>query len=952
MSKIKRKIFAGTLCALVLVVSFSSLGFTSSGEVNDSGSLATVAGDVQEVPTINDYATYLSEHEQAVVQIGEQVTRYPAIAVDGNANLLDLYQDKEQVVQFTEEQQFFTWEIAVDEGGLYNLMLDYFASASKSGIITISVSVNGEVPYEQASHISLPLVWKDNSSEKGTFDIDSSGNDLLPSPEQVLQWSTYALCDSEGLYSEPLLFYLNEGVNEVTVNLLEGATALSSVSACTVSEVVTYRQYAESVPDKDEVPSGYISKWQAEHPSIKSNDSLYAAYDRSSPLTEPIEVMALKRNIIGANWENPGQYLEWEVEVPADGYYRLGFKYRQREQDGLFSLRKLYIDGVLPFEEVASIRFLYGNDFQMMIPGDEDGDYLFYLTKGSHTIRLEVTLGELSQAIRAVDDALEQLQAIQRSIMMVTSVNPDPYRDYMLDQELPNLIPSMERAKNALILAKTSFEETSKQAAASMRNLDELIELLERFIFEPYEIAAGFSNFSSCITSLASFSATIKLQPLELDYFVLMAADAEVPAVKANFFQQFAYEAKMFLGSFVSDYSTTTGLGDSSKSVEVWINSGRDQLYILQELLNKSSLDVSVDLKLVSASLVSCVMADIGPDVALSMARTTVLDLGMRNQLEPLNDYEGFGELQSEYTETAFIPYSFKDNIYAIPETQVFNMMFCRLDVLEELHLSVPKTWDEFLSVAGILQQNNMDVGLSNSLDGTGLFAALLYQNGGSFYNDDLSGVAFTTDVGYKSFKQWTDYYTQYSFPLFSSGYNRFRSGEMPIVIMPYSFYSQLAVAAPEIAGKWAMYSIPGTTKENGTIDCSQGASGGGTIMLKTAVNKEACWEFMKWWSSAPVQAEFGLQLEYVMGVAARYTPANLSAFDLLPWSASEAAAIKEQWKSTIDLPEVPGYYYVSRNLNNAFLEVTVQKGNVREALSYWSKATNKEIEQKLEQYG
>ena len=43
-------------------------------------------------------------------------------------------------------------------------------------------------------------------------------------------------------------------------------------------------------------------------------------------------------------------------------------------------------------------------------------------------------------------------------------------------------------------------------------------------------------------------------------------------------------------------------------------------------------------------------------------------------------------------------------------------------DILEELGLTVPNTWDEFFEVVSILQRNNMEVGFPQGMPGMQIF--------------------------------------------------------------------------------------------------------------------------------------------------------------------------------------------------------------------------------------
>ena len=636
--------------------------------------------------------------------------------------------------------------------------------------------------------------------------------------------------------------------------------------------------------------------------------------------------------------------------MPADGYYRIGFRYRQNTKRRMVSLRKLYIDGEVPFSEAGSLRFPYGADFKMLVPGNGEGEYLFYLTAGeTHTIRLEVTLGEFADIVQGLQDMLYKLGEIRRKIIMITSVNPDLYRDYELEKEYPDMPSELKVAKDGLSDIVSRLKAISQDTKVSTRNLDDLIDQLDRFINKPYTITANLDSFGNNISSATSFLNTLREQPLELDYLVVAAPNAELPRVKASFLERVAYEAKQFLGSFLIDYSRSGA--DSSGSIRVWIQSGREQLYILRDLIDAYYPDNSVELKLVRSTLLQSIMGGIEPDVALGLARSDPVNLGLRGALEDLDGYPGLEELKKQFIPDAFEPYRLEEKTYALPETQQFNMMFCRTDILEELGLSIPQTWQEFLDAAAIIQRNNMEVGLPSAEDGTGLFPTLLYQNGASYFNEERTKTAFDTKEALKAFTQWVEYYTKYSFPLFKNDYNRFRSGEMPIAIMTYSFYNQLSVAAPEIKNCWKMEMIPGTPRPDGTIDRTECATGTAAVMLKTAKNKEKSWDFLKWWVSSHTQAEFGKRLEYVMGSAARYTPANIEAFKLLPWSSQEIDVIERQWQWVREIPEIPGGYYVTRNLNNAFRASAIRLQNPRESLNYWSRETDKEIARKREDY-
>ena len=76
---------------------------------------------------------------------------------------------------------------------------------------------------------------------------------------------------------------------------------------------------------------------------------------------------------------------------------------------------------------------------------------------------------------------------------------------------------------------------------------------------------------------------------------------------------------------------------------------------------------------------------------------------------------------------------------YGLPETQDFYMMFVREDILAELDIEIPKTWDDILAAIPILQANNMQIGMHQD------YKIFLYQMGGTLFADGI-------EVGYQHF--------------------------------------------------------------------------------------------------------------------------------------------------------------------------------------------------------
>ncbi len=309
--------------------------------------------------------------------------------------------------------------------------------------------------------------------------------------------------------------------------------------------------------------------------------------------------------------------------------------------------------------------------------------------------------------------------------------------------------------------------------------------------------------------------------------------------------------------------------------------------------------------------------------------------------------------------------------IYALPEKQIFMVMFVRDDIFEENGWNdlIPETWEDVIDLVAELQVQQLQFYLpvndagANALNP--VYVSMLYQNGGSLYANDNKETGLVSDAAMRSFEYWTEFYTLYSFPKSASFINRFRSGEMPIGIAYYETYNTLSVFAPELKGKWSFHLIPGTVvgyNADGSeiIDHTSTASGTGAVIMKqpnrlSEKEKQAkynsSWEFLKWWTGAETQAQFGREMEGILGSAARQATANVKAFQALAWPQSDLEKLMQQWSMVHEMPQVAGSYIIGREVENAFREVINNYYNARETLMEYCGNINDEINRKRKEF-
>jgi hypothetical protein len=80
------------------------------------------------------------------------------------------------------------------------------------------------------------------------------------------------------------------------------------------------------------------------------------------------------------------------------------------------------------------------------------------------------------------------------------------------------------------------------------------------------------------------------------------------------------------------------------------------------------------------------------------------------------------------------------------------------------------------------------------------------------------------------------------------------------------------------------------------------------------------------------------------MGESARYSTANLEAFQTLAWGLEHRRVILEQGAWGEVLPQPPGNYILARNLNNMFVTLYSSNANVRKTVQEYTADVNKEL--------
>lgn len=972
----KLLVWVGLILGIVVICLV--LNLTKTSNFHDKYDGYDLSADTAGAKREGTYTLYLNAHSGAArpkQNIEVNVTSY----IDAeDAKVTDEYEGAEKAL-YTGNDSKVTWEVDVPEAGFYNVYLEYMTVKSRGVAIERAFYVNGELPFQNASDMTFLRMWADASEPR----VDNRGNEIRPTQTEVYGWQSTYLKDKMGYVSEPYQFYFEKGKNTITLEAVNEPMVLRKLDIVAVEDEFKYADYTAAQTGTKAAGSGldYVQIVQGEDSTVRSESSLYAKYDRASAITKPYSITKTILNYIGGEaWRNPGQWIEWNVEVPEDGYYHLCIKGRQNYDRGNISYRSLSIDGEVPFDEMKQVAFKFGNDWESLVLSDEsDKPYSFYLTKGTHTVRLEATLGDMGMILEELSDSTFRLNQIYRTLLVYTGATPDQYRDYKVDQVYPEIMEAMSLESKRLYKMVDEVVETTGQKADKIASAQTLAQQLERFCEKPEKITLEFTTFKENISALGSAILSMSETKLDIDYIAVYGENAKLDKDKSNFFKKAAHEVKSFFASFFIDYDAVGDVyADESNTVKVWVLTGRDQGTILKSMIDDTftpATGIPINVEIVGAdALLNAVVAGNGPNVVLSVGAGQPVDFALRNAVEDLTQFDDYEEVLKEFVPSTYRQYMLDDSLYALPETLFYNVMFYRKDVLEDLELEVPQTWKELIEMLPTIQGNNLSVGIPTAAGSSGSAAAstavasaqadlsmyftLLYQQGGDLYNDKGTQTIINNEAGVAAFKEYTKYFTDYGIPVIYDFVTRFRSGEMPIGIANFTTYNTLVVSAPEIAGLWDFTLVPGTEKtdENGNayIDRSAFVSGSATMMLKTEDEKlkQSAWEFMKWWASSDTQVRFGREIEALLGSSARYATANMEAIKQLSWSASDIEILEKQLSYTVGIREVPGGYYTGRHISNACRKVINEKTDPRETIIDYSIKIDEELTKKRKEFG
>lgn len=849
--------------------------------------------------------------------------------------------------------------VEVPETALYWIRFDYLSYDSSILPIEFSLQIDGSYPFYETRSLSFETTWV-GSGEK---ELDRYGNEIVTMPDKKIQWESKYLMDASYRYSAPLLVELTKGVHEFSIGVNEGTFLLGNLTLAAPKRTPAYAG--------SQVAAGKeLIVIEGEDFYERNNSSIHAAGEYDSAVS-PLSARETVLNTVDSDsFKNAGQEITYRFSVETAGYYYIGMNYRQSDKNDFPVFVNWKIDGSIPNTAFENYPVAYTTRYRNMTLMDEENNKLsVYLEPGEHTLSLTISADYLRDALERVDRMMNGINDLSLEVTKVAGTNKDKYRDLKITRYIPDVQETLygwvEELYDIAGAAGQFVGTDDPEQVAAFAYLLIAAKQLKSLGDEPNELIYRVDELSTSVnsinTQIANFIDLINDNNLSIDRLYVYQEDAALPQ-KLNFFQSLWLSLKRFFYSFFGQ--SYSAANTNEEHIQVWVNRPRQYVEIMQKMIDdqftpETGIEVDLSIMTDANKLVLSNASGDTPDIATGINYAIPFELAIRGALVDLTRFENYREIFGRYQEGILVPSVVGNGLYSLPETMNFYVMFCRTDVLEKLGMTAPDTMEELVAMLPDLQMRGLNVFYPTAamlaMRNYHGVTPLIFQNGGSLYGRTALELLVDSEETVEGITELTELFTLYNLPVdVPNFYQHFRNGDLPIGIADFNAYNLILNAAPEIANSWSVSLIPGVMDaETGELRRYMSGGAESTVMFASTQEREQkAWEFMSWWSSAEIQAEFGQMLQIMYGDEYIWPTANREAFAQLPFPSEDKDIIMEQASYILEPPRLLGGYMLERELSNAFNDIVVNGKNLRSRIDDVVKTVNRETLRKLEEFG
>lgn len=850
-----------------------------------------------------------------------------------------------------------TFSVTVPESGFYHLNLELYVRGNGLNENKYSFNVNDSSSTYQ---VNVDTAWV-NASEP--FQVDLNGNDVMPMQEkkEIYEWQ-YAR-DFLNRDARPLAIPFEEGLNTLTITMDSGNMYIGDGKVVSIPKIISYDEYLSKHPGANvNMAAQYL---EAEYPYHKNDNAISYVVSKDVNVS-PYKTRELKLNTAVLSRMDKREALTYELNAPSDGYYALGFNYRNAISNKTTFFR-FSIDGNIPFGELYHYPLYANNSFTMHRLGDSFGKdpFKFYLTAGKHYLTVETDGTVFDSICSGLKDISDAISSIYLQLRTLSVQEGDMNREWVPDEDYPGLVELLSAYRDELYDYYVKSREVNgssftNQGTSSIHSAYQTLNgLLKKPQYLPNNNATLAEGSGSISQNIAAAALYFNNSEVSFDKFVFASVtDTSVYKKKSGWYA-FIEGVKRFFISFGS-----TATYNDKEALEVWVNRPTMYVDLMQDLADSTFTEetgIKVNFRRLSdeGKIILSSAAGNSPDAVFGLSNWLPYELGIRGLSYDLRKFDDYNTVIKSFAPGALIPLVADDIGLGLPETQDFYVTFYRTDIFSDLGLAIPNTWEEIINFLPSLQRKGMNyyIPLSSAIAAKSIMttAPFIEQMGGRLFRTNEDGTietALDEVEGINAVKLMTDLYLLYGIPLqVNNFFDSFRNGSLPIGISTIETYLKLQYAAPELHGKWDIALAPGMKNaEDEVLRYYAGSATSCILMNQGRVDKS--WELLKWWLSDKIQTEFSNNLRKMYGAEYIYNSANLQAFKNSTLPEAHKEIVLKQWEYLKEYPRVPGWYMLERELSNTWNNVVLRGANVRTALDAAVVTINREIKRKLIEFG
>ena len=844
-----------------------------------------------------------------------------------------------------------TFNVNLSSSKTYEIALDYFSLQENVQDITVNVIVDG-VSNSEYDNITIPTYWTD-AVRTEVYDIYQ--NEVTQMQKRYDVWNKYFLYDQRFYENTPLSFALSSGNHEIKIKKNQGSLLLGDLYFFEKEEFNSYSKPTGSSNNEMIVLEG-------EDPALKSSPNISSSSSQLTHLT-PYSTNRNRLNVLsGDSFNVSGYSVTYAFEVKKEGLYNIALKYYiSQTYTSVYS--KILIDNVILNKDLN--RYCFKNNlnntkgsYAYEILNSNNDVMQFYFDEGIHYLTIELDASLQAPIYLELVNLIDEINELYLEVIKLTGGNSDKNKTWNIDKYIPD---ARTRLNDWLTRIEKLLDYISEVSMSNSRKHNRLYQQIENAYKKIKSIAKNPNKLPSMLNVLYEGSASASLMlsnslhtstfsPLSLDKIYIYGSDAKLPKIRNNFFVKYFATIQRIFRTKVEPVK--------SDSVTIWVNRSTYYVSMMQQFADayftpNTGIKIRFSLLPDESKLTYANASNTQPDAAIGVSSTIPYSLGIRGALADLRSMEGFNTTIKPFAPGSLMSFIEGDKVYGLPETQDFQVMFYREDLLDKLGLSVPETYDDIIAMLPSLQRYGMNFYMpmagGSGLKSIGITAPFYYQFGCDIYSDDYLKANIDTIEGIKAMTLMVDLFTIYSLPLTTQNfYNDFRNGMTPIGIANFDAYLQLLYAAPEIAGKWKITLVPGVRQEDDTINRIQTADNKTIVIFEKSKKKAEAWSFLKWWLSTDTQSKFASAIQSTYGELFLWNTANLEAFKDLALPKDDIEVILNQLEYLYNVPQTPATYMVERGISNAWNACVFNTVSVRAAVTDYSLEINREITRKM----